>query len=206
MTRLPLHLQKLEQKEPENACMQEMWNDGVCNPSCNNFVCGHNDCTAQQIIDKCVADQDFTGIGFTSPPLGEFEMHTSQGVPLVPINMQLRLSPLRLEIDMAINEMVLTNEVGFTLQWQDDRMAKSPCRAVLTNMLSMSRDEAKSDIQRAAKTAYKVPPPPAPHFAATAQIAPFPDRCATGCLASMRRTPHPAFTPFSTRRATCLSR
>ena len=48
--------------------------------------------------------------------------------PLVPINLQLDLSPSRLEIDMTINEMVLTNEVRFVMQWQDKRMAKSPCK------------------------------------------------------------------------------
>ena len=46
------------------------------------------------------------------------ESDTGYGYDLVPINLQLDLSPARLEIDMAINEMVLTNEVKFVMQWQ----------------------------------------------------------------------------------------
>ena len=84
------------------------------------------------------------------------DSENGMGYDLVPINLQLDLSPARLEIDLAINEMVLTNEVKFVMQWQDERMSRSPCKAVLSNMLSMSRDEAKSDIQRAAKTNYKI--------------------------------------------------
>ena len=150
-------------KEPEKACMHEQWGDGICDSSCNNLVCDHNDCSAKQITEKCVYDQDQTGIAFTSPPESPYEVQSAvvdsdngYGYDLVPINLQLDLSPARLEIDMNINEMVLTNEIKFVMQWQDKRMALSPCKRVLGNMLSMSRDEAKSDIQRAAKTEYKI--------------------------------------------------
>ena len=122
-------------KEPEKACMHEQWGDGICDSSCNNLVCDHNDCSAKQITEKCVYDQDQTGIAFTSPPESPYavqkavvESDTGYGYDLVPINLQLDLSPSRLEIDMTINEMVLTNEVRFVMQWQDKRMAKSPCK------------------------------------------------------------------------------
>ena len=83
------------------------------------------------------------------------ESDTGVGYDLVPINLQLDLAPARLEIDLSLNEMVLTNELKFVMQWQDKRMALSPCKRVLSNMLSMTREEARSDIQRAAKTEYQ---------------------------------------------------
>jgi hypothetical protein len=152
--------------------MQHMWNDGICDPECNNLACDHNDCTAQQIIDKCIDEQDRTGIGFSGPPSDS----------LVPMNMQLDLaqvastwnmraslppailgfqaSPIlcsqaRLEIRTEINEMVLQQEIIFVLQWQDSRLKLSPCKAVLTDLLSMSREAANSDLQRNIKAAYQ---------------------------------------------------
>ena len=41
------------------------------------------------------------------------------------------------------------------MQWQDQRLKQSPCAAVLPDMLSLSREEANSDIQRNVKDAYK---------------------------------------------------
>ena len=146
--------------EPASACMQDMWDDGACDERCNNLACGHNDCTAAQVIGKCVADQDLFGVGFSAAPDADSGHATyvdpTTGASLVPMNMQLDLAKARLEIDLSINEMVLTNEVKFVLQWQDHRLKASPCKQVLSEMLDLSREEAKSDIQRSLKTAYRV--------------------------------------------------
>ena len=132
-------------------CMQSMWGDGICDPQCNNLACDHNDCTSDQIMDKCLAEQDISGIGISDAP-------RSANVPegrLVPINLQLDLAPARLEVRTEINEMVLSQEVEFVMQWQDSRMGETPCKAVLSDLLSLSREEANSDLQRNIKWEYR---------------------------------------------------
>ena len=137
--------------------MQNSWNDGVCDVACNNLDCQHNDCTSQQIITKCIEDQELSGIGYSSRPvseLGGVDEGSLDATELVPMNLQLDLSPARLEIRMEINEMVLSQELFFVLQWQDPRLKESPCRQVLSNLLSLSREDAKSDLARNEKAAY----------------------------------------------------
>ena len=47
--------------------------------------------------------------------------------------------------------MDLLQEMDYTLQWVDPRLFTSPCYAVLESELSMSKEDAASDIARAAK-------------------------------------------------------
>ena len=134
-------------------CLQSMWNDGVCDVECNNLACGHNDCTTAQIIEKCVEEQDLIG-GLADPPTGDSSTGALTQTALVPMNMQLDFAAARLEIRPEINEMVLTQEVEFSLQWQDSRLRGSPCEAVLSALLSLSPEEANSDIGRNMRTAF----------------------------------------------------
>ena len=53
-----------------------------------------DDCTGQQVIDKCVPDQDRAGVSYSTPP-------NADSFSLVPINLQLDLAPARLEIRPA---------------------------------------------------------------------------------------------------------
>lgn len=135
--------------------MQSMWGDSICDPNCNNLACNHDDCTSPQIIEKCVTEQDVSGVGFSDPPLAAGEYKFPYNEQLVPMNMQLDIKPARLEIRMDINEMVLQQELAFVFQWQDKNMQDSPCKAVLTELLSLNREEGKSDLQRNAKSAYQ---------------------------------------------------
>ena len=132
-------------------CLQSMWNDGVCDVECNNLACGHNDCTTAQVIDKCVAEQDLAG-DLADPPGSSID--SLAAAALVPMNLQVDFAAARLEIRPEINEMVLTQEVEFSLQWQDSRLRGSPCAAVLSSLLSLSPEEANSDIGRNMRTAY----------------------------------------------------
>ena len=50
--------------------------------------------------------------------------------------------------------MVLSQEVKFELQWQDARLAETPCKLVLSDLLSLSKEEANSDIGRNVRTGY----------------------------------------------------
>ena len=107
------------------ACMEFMLGDGICDSQCNNRECDYNDCTSTQIQEKCLLDQEKLGVSYDLPPPDH--LHEE----LVPINIQFDLAPARLEIRMEINEMVLSQEVGFSMQWQDSRLALSPCKVVL---------------------------------------------------------------------------
>ena len=129
-----------------------MLNNGVCDPACNNAECDYNDCSADQIMEKCLVDQDRAGASYNTLPSNEVNPSDPAVGELVPMNVQFDLAPARLEINTDINEMILTQEVGFQLQWQDTRLADSPCKIVLTELLSLTREEANSDQQRSAKS------------------------------------------------------
>ena len=147
--------------------------------NCNNLACEHNDCTAAQVIAKCVDEQDMSGKDFSGPPTNGSSM-------LVPVNLQLELTPARLEIREELNEMVLQEEVAFSFQWQDVRLQDSPCKAVLSHLLSLTREEANSDLQRNVKAAYQhrfwLPKMAAegymPGYCAAEQLKPAPAACA----------------------------
>ena len=100
-------------------------------------------------------EQDVSGLGFSDPPLAKGEYRFPYNEKLVPMNMQLDIKPARLEIRMEINEMVLQQELAFVFQWQDQNMQQSPCKSVLSSLLSLNREEGKSDLQRNAKSAYQ---------------------------------------------------
>lgn len=129
-----------------------MLNNGVCDPACNNAECDYNDCSADQIMEKCLVDQDRAGASYNTLPSNEVNPSDPAVGELVPMNVQFDLAPARLEINTDINEMILTQEVGFQLQWQDTRLVDSPCKVVLTELLSLTREEANSDQQRSAKS------------------------------------------------------
>jgi hypothetical protein len=93
-------------EDPAGGCMQSMWGDSICDPNCNNLACNHDDCTSPQIIEKCVNEQDVSGVGFSEPPLAAGQYKFPYNEQLVPMNMQLDIKPARLEIRMDINEMV----------------------------------------------------------------------------------------------------
>ena len=46
------------------------------------------DCTTQQIIDKCISDQDLSGQGYDTPPGSGLGLLKETGSSLVPMNMQ----------------------------------------------------------------------------------------------------------------------
>ena len=58
----------LQEKKPEEACMQVDWNDGECNKACNRRACRHNDCMYLEIEAKCRAEQQADTRLFTTLP------------------------------------------------------------------------------------------------------------------------------------------
>ena len=75
---------------PEQACLQADWNNGVCNSECNTRACGHNvllspdlppsdvksdplwlplqDCLYNEIVVKCTIEQEAGTVDFRAPP------------------------------------------------------------------------------------------------------------------------------------------
>ena len=45
----------------------------------------------------------------------------------------------------------LDRQLEYTLQWEDARLWNHPCRGALQNILSLTREEARSDTQRSVK-------------------------------------------------------
>jgi hypothetical protein len=54
--------------QPDLACLQVDWNDGVCNAECNSRACGHNDCMYTQIHEKCTLENEAIAIDFRASP------------------------------------------------------------------------------------------------------------------------------------------
>ena len=132
---------------PENACMQTLWDDGVCDTQCNNRQCGHNDCTPKQVIDKCWTEQQLWREDLTTPPNG-------LGTP-TPVAALVKLDQVSLAIDEDLNEVIATWNLAYHLQWQDARVFTSPCALQLDSLLSISPEEAKSEVDMKEKRMYQ---------------------------------------------------
>jgi hypothetical protein len=86
--------------------MQSMWNNGFCEPQCNNVRCGYNDCTASQITQQCLIASDLSGVSYSTPPNHLDATHQGRGAVPYPVSLTLDFDPARLRIDDDINSMV----------------------------------------------------------------------------------------------------
>ena len=106
-----------EQDDGQDSCMQAMWNDDVCNPGCNNYACGHNDCSKTEKIEKCVREQlDAT------PPISSAPESADGSTPPVVLSISLP-DNLRLDLNEQTNQM----EAVFTV---DYKMQCTPCKGI----------------------------------------------------------------------------
>jgi hypothetical protein len=160
--------------------MASMFGDTVCDPNCNNRECGYDAgaCTLSQIRSVCTAEQDLGRTDYSTKPLalgllddgdasdGSFRLllpennsQTSSASMLamgrVPIAISLDLSPIRLVLQQDFNENYIFAEMGYTLQWADPRLARSPCAGALSGMLSLDFEQGLSDIAREAARAMR---------------------------------------------------
>ena len=147
--------------------MQSMWNDGTCDAQCNNRQCHHNDCTPQQVIDKCWTEQqllpdDLTTKPTTDKPLAACDYGTTStcetspqlcGCPdtLPDVAALLKLDQVSLAIDDDLNQVIASWTVTYTVQWKDARLFSSPCALELDTLLSISTEEAVSEVDMKAK-------------------------------------------------------
>ena len=143
------------------------------NPGCNNRACGYDggDCTTEQILTKCRAVPE--KVDYTSKPPGNrtraltrAELSLSAGfngsltqeqagvelrAELIQVNFMIEAEPANLVLLDDFNKMILWQEFTYTLQWSDPRLFAHPCYGGLQTVLSMSREDANSDIGRASK-------------------------------------------------------
>jgi hypothetical protein len=103
---------------PNEACMESMWNDGVCDAECQNSACDFNDCSVTQIIERCMEVQAASGIDYTS----------NRGLST---EIVLRVYNPSLYIDENINTEVYALNIEFQLTWADPLLFSSPCHEVL---------------------------------------------------------------------------
>uniref|UniRef100_A0A7S4B3Z8 Uncharacterized protein n=1 Tax=Chrysotila carterae TaxID=13221 RepID=A0A7S4B3Z8_CHRCT len=111
----PSSCSKLALLKPAQACLQSMWNDNVCNDECNNFACGHNDCTFSQIKSMCVPSAEKVKGVMSSTSSNNDTL--SDGDVSVAMTFNIS-SPLVMEQDTARSLMLVTFEVQTQLQWQ----------------------------------------------------------------------------------------
>ena len=73
--------------------MEAMWDDGKCNPQCNNVACDFNDCSSGQVAGQCVADQEKEGLDTASPPAeAAVRLHLDLAKPRLAINKDINQS------------------------------------------------------------------------------------------------------------------
>ena len=101
-----------------------MWDDGKCDPECNNVACGFNDCSAAQTATQCVSAQQADGLDTATPPAD------------ATVAMNLQFAKPRLALDENINQMVYSAEISYSLSWADSRLPSSPCFDVIEFILS----------------------------------------------------------------------
>lgn len=118
------------QDNGQDSCMQDMWNDDICDPGCNNYACGHNDCSKTEIIEKCVREQ----LDATPPISSAPENADGSSAPVV-LSISLP-DAVRLDINEQTNQVEAVFTVDYKMQWQDARLFASPCRAVIPDLLT----------------------------------------------------------------------
>ena len=110
----------------EQFCLESAWNNGNCEPGCNNLECGYNECTSTQIVAACVPKQELARVDYSTPPSDGTSPSTFTGgvsssvlstAQLTPVSLQLELDPARLSVDEGVNEVVLFQVLEYTLQW-----------------------------------------------------------------------------------------
>jgi hypothetical protein len=116
---------------PAQGCLESMWDDGKCDPECNNVACGFNDCSPAQTAAQCVVAQQAEGLDTSTPPTN------------ASVSMHLQFDKPRLALDKDLNQMVYSAEITYTLSWSDSRLPPSPCFDVIDFILSRRVGEPK---------------------------------------------------------------
>ena len=139
-------------RQGSQACLESAYKNGLCDAACNNVACGYDggDCTTSQIQTTCEKAVEEMGVDYQPPPLC-VSGGASGGCSgtKVPLDLQLQLEQLRLQLNSELNEMVMSFEFEYITRWQDSRLFTHPCTGVLSSTLSMSKAQGKSDLTRA---------------------------------------------------------
>jgi len=124
----------------KEACLEFMYMDAGCWPQCNTAECGHRHCTSQAAILACLTLEDQQGRVYSSMPSDPFAQTGQDSKPLVTASFDI--GELRIGVDRLKGAGVQIDfNLKYNLSWRDDRMANSPCRAVLPAMLSSKGSE-----------------------------------------------------------------
>ena len=127
-----------------------MIGDGNCDPACNVFDCAHDaaDCTRDQIKQHCL---NKLSDALVSPPLSE-ALHLNTTRPQV--WMQVSLDPLVVVVNDDTKQTHIDVEASRRMLWQDKRLfdpMQNPCVALMSGLITMSREEAEGDASRVEK-------------------------------------------------------
>ena len=109
---------------PSQGCMESMWDDGKCDPQCNNPECGFNDCSPAQTAVQCVAAQQAEGLDTSTSPAN------------ATVGLHLNFAKPRINLNVEMNSMIYTAEISYRLSWADARLPTSPCFAVIDHILT----------------------------------------------------------------------
>lgn len=117
-------------------CFAYMMGDGTCDAVCNNYQCGHNDCSVQQAQQKCLGEMPET--------MAEVSAEASS------LGVTASFHPKAMEVHADSVQITGT----FMLRYADERLldtGMNPCRSVLPHMMSITPSDAASQASLLAK-------------------------------------------------------
>jgi len=141
--------------ECSTECFKYMMDDGYCNDGCNVAECGYNDCSLNEIFEKCLPSTPRSMRDAPTASNIDSAYVVSSNTSNLPVTLVLQMKALSVLYDAGTGEAYVKIKIVQTVTWTDLRLADSvynPCRGVLPMLLSISRDEAISDTDRVMKT------------------------------------------------------
>jgi hypothetical protein len=135
-----------------------MYSDATrCFDECNNRECLHNNfnCNRVSRYDKCQTTQDAAAdtSGLTDIPIHDAKTQTTTGSvadgALAPLSLGIDMHDMVLSINSVTNRMEASFGFALVMQWQDSRVATSPCAMVYPDILQLTGTSNAEQTSRA---------------------------------------------------------
>lgn len=128
-------------------CSENLLGDGVCDPLCNNWECGHDmgDCDLlTEALAKCSEEQKKLKAYFTTHPANHssltqqtFGTVNASKAAAVEVRI-LSFPPISLDIG-SDGWSITMNPIQLQLKWRDSRLPTSPCTQVLPLLYTLAQ-------------------------------------------------------------------
>jgi len=127
------YTQALTRDDPDGSCFEHMYSSDICWPQCNTAECGHKSCTTEAAVQVCREEEDRLQNDYASSPVELPEVHIFKGDS----ETANFFGQFKIKTNTERGSGVLVSfNLDYKLEWNDTRLATSPCRLVVDTMLS----------------------------------------------------------------------